>query len=167
MQTWLLLGFLFCWEIYCKPLNVSLANVSLIDNVTDWPIMCFLFSPLTDTKNSAGIVGCIEEVAHNAIAVYWNPLESSAKVSICPDINVHETGSAVVVHRCCRLRLSLSVRPRVMECNLVSPPRGVIRNCKRIRNWFSCGGGWFVSPCQAGQLHGYQDPMELHTTVGN
>lgn len=56
--------------------------------------MCFLFcttpSPRTDTKNSAGIVGCIEEVAHNAIAVYWNPLESSAKVSICPDINVQE-----------------------------------------------------------------------------
>lgn len=25
-------------------------------------------------------MGCIEEVAHNAIAVYWNPLESSAKV---------------------------------------------------------------------------------------
>ncbi|KAJ6641308.1 Protein grainyhead, partial [Pseudolycoriella hygida] len=33
-----------------------------------------------DTKNSVGIVGCIEEVSHNAIAVYWNPLESSAKV---------------------------------------------------------------------------------------
>lgn len=28
-----------------------------------------------------GLVGCIDEVAHNAIAVYWNPLESSAKVS--------------------------------------------------------------------------------------
>jgi hypothetical protein len=35
----------------------------------------------TDTKNSVGLVGCIEEVAHNAIAVYWNPLESTAKVS--------------------------------------------------------------------------------------
>lgn len=34
----------------------------------------------TDTKNSVGLVGCIEEVAHNAIAVYWNPLDSSAKV---------------------------------------------------------------------------------------
>lgn len=33
-----------------------------------------------DTKNSVGLVGCIEEVAHNAIAVYWNPLESAAKV---------------------------------------------------------------------------------------
>ncbi|CAB0000972.1 unnamed protein product [Nesidiocoris tenuis] len=35
-----------------------------------------------DTKNSVGFVGCIEEVAHNAIAVYWNPLESSAKLNI-------------------------------------------------------------------------------------
>lgn len=34
-----------------------------------------------DTKNSVGLAGCIEEIAHNAIAVYWNPLESSAKVS--------------------------------------------------------------------------------------
>lgn len=40
----------------------------------------FLFS-LIDTKNSVGLVGLIEEVSHNAIAVYWNPLESSAKVS--------------------------------------------------------------------------------------
>ncbi|XP_065166555.1 protein grainyhead isoform X2 [Atheta coriaria] len=35
-----------------------------------------------DTKNSVGLVGCIEEVAHNAIAVYWNPLESAAKINI-------------------------------------------------------------------------------------
>ncbi|KOX77113.1 Protein grainyhead [Melipona quadrifasciata] len=35
-----------------------------------------------DMKNSVGLVGCIEEVAHNAIAVYWNPLESSAKVNV-------------------------------------------------------------------------------------
>ncbi|XP_037927042.1 protein grainyhead isoform X3 [Hermetia illucens] len=35
-----------------------------------------------DTKNSVGLVGCIEEIAHNAIAVYWNPLESSAKINI-------------------------------------------------------------------------------------
>lgn len=34
-----------------------------------------------DTKNSVGLVGCIEEVAHNAIAVYWNPMESAAKVN--------------------------------------------------------------------------------------
>lgn len=35
---------------------------------------------MLDTKNSVGLVGCIEEVAHNAIAIYWNPLESPAKV---------------------------------------------------------------------------------------
>ncbi|XP_067210610.1 protein grainyhead isoform X2 [Linepithema humile] len=35
-----------------------------------------------DTKNSVGLAGCIEEVAHNAIAVYWNPLESSAKINV-------------------------------------------------------------------------------------
>ncbi len=27
-------------------------------------------------------MGCIEEVSHNALAVYWNPLESAAKVNI-------------------------------------------------------------------------------------
>lgn len=44
---------------------------------------CFFASSFffhADTKNSVGLVGCIEEVSHNAIAVYWNPLESSAKV---------------------------------------------------------------------------------------
>lgn len=40
-------------------------------------IYCFV----ADTKNSIGLAGCIEEVAHNAIAVYWNPLESAGKVS--------------------------------------------------------------------------------------
>ncbi|XP_049293651.1 protein grainyhead-like isoform X1 [Anopheles funestus] len=35
-----------------------------------------------DTKNSVGLAGCIEEVSHNAIAVYWNPLESSAKINV-------------------------------------------------------------------------------------
>ncbi|XP_065342394.1 protein grainyhead isoform X2 [Cloeon dipterum] len=35
-----------------------------------------------DTKNSVGLVGVIEEVAHNAIAVYWNPHESSAKINV-------------------------------------------------------------------------------------
>lgn len=44
-------------------------------------ILIFFFS-FSDTKNSVGLVGCIEEVSHNAIAVYWNPLESSAKVKI-------------------------------------------------------------------------------------
>ncbi len=35
-----------------------------------------------DTKNSAGLVGHIEEISHNALAVYWNPLESQGKVSL-------------------------------------------------------------------------------------
>jgi len=35
-----------------------------------------------DTKNSVGLVGSVDEISHNAVAVYWNPLESSAKVSI-------------------------------------------------------------------------------------
>ncbi|GBP36545.1 Protein grainyhead [Eumeta japonica] len=34
------------------------------------------------TKNSIGLAGCIEEIAHNAIAIYWNPLESAAKINI-------------------------------------------------------------------------------------
>lgn len=38
------------------------------------------FPFIADTKNSVGLVGCIEEVAHNAIAIYWNPMESPAKV---------------------------------------------------------------------------------------
>lgn len=43
---------------------------------------------VADTKNSIGLAGCIEEVAHNAIAVYWNPLESAAKVQM--HISSHE-----------------------------------------------------------------------------
>lgn len=43
-------------------------------------LILFHFVCFADTKNSVGLVGCIEEVSHNAIAVYWNPLESSAKV---------------------------------------------------------------------------------------
>ena len=33
-----------------------------------------------DTKNSVGITGPIEEIAHNALAFCWNPYESPAKV---------------------------------------------------------------------------------------
>ncbi|KAG8195455.1 hypothetical protein JTE90_002627 [Oedothorax gibbosus] len=35
-----------------------------------------------DTKNSTGIIGQIDEITHNAIAFYWNPMESPAKVNI-------------------------------------------------------------------------------------
>ena len=45
----------------------------------------FIFFLIVDTKNSVGLVGCIEEVSHNAICVYWNPMESSAKVRLFLD----------------------------------------------------------------------------------
>lgn len=45
-----------------------------------WIYDVYYYFVCVDTKNSVGLVGCIEEVAHNAIAVYWNPLDSSAKV---------------------------------------------------------------------------------------
>lgn len=58
--------------------------------------MCVCVAYFPDTKNSVGLVGCIEEVSHNAIAVYWNPLESSAKVrhilisrNLCTDTYKH------------------------------------------------------------------------------
>lgn len=35
-----------------------------------------------DTKNSTGIINSIEEVTHNSIAFYWNPLEQPAKINI-------------------------------------------------------------------------------------
>jgi transcription factor CP2-like protein len=37
-----------------------------------------------DTKNSSGIIGPIEEVTHNSISFYWNPLEGPAKVRVNP-----------------------------------------------------------------------------------
>ena len=39
---------------------------------------------LADTKNSEGVVAqYIEETAHNAVAIRWNPMEKPAKVCIC------------------------------------------------------------------------------------
>ncbi|CAG0881525.1 unnamed protein product [Cyprideis torosa] len=35
-----------------------------------------------DTKNSVGLVGCMEEISHNAVAIYWNPMEGPAKVNV-------------------------------------------------------------------------------------
>lgn len=52
----------------------------LFQGIIEWFATLTTIYTITDTKNSVGLVGCIEEVAHNAIAVYWNPLESSAKV---------------------------------------------------------------------------------------
>ena len=42
-----------------------------------------------DTKNSSGIIGPIEEVTHNSISFYWNPLEGPAKViTSSPDLSL-------------------------------------------------------------------------------
>lgn len=47
-----------------------------------------------DSKNSSGMIGQIEEIAHNAVQFYWNPTEqSSVKVS-CP----HKTTCFVCYH---------------------------------------------------------------------
>ncbi|XP_035209118.1 protein grainyhead-like isoform X6 [Stegodyphus dumicola] len=42
----------------------------------------FSASNNNDTKNSCGIIGQIEELTHNAIAFYWNPMEGPAKISV-------------------------------------------------------------------------------------
>ncbi|VDM74074.1 unnamed protein product [Strongylus vulgaris] len=33
-----------------------------------------------DSKNSSGMIGQIEEIAHNAVQFYWNPSENGVKV---------------------------------------------------------------------------------------
>ncbi|KFD58263.1 hypothetical protein M513_01026 [Trichuris suis] len=35
-----------------------------------------------DSKNSSGIIGGIEEIAHNAIQFYWNPTEQPVKINV-------------------------------------------------------------------------------------
>lgn len=35
---------------------------------------------VSDTKNSSGIVGNVEEIAHTAVQFYWNPTEAPVKV---------------------------------------------------------------------------------------
>ncbi|KHJ92851.1 CP2 transcription factor [Oesophagostomum dentatum] len=55
-----------------------------------------------DSKNSSGMIGQIEEIAHNAVQFYWNPSENGVKVSPC----VYVFGSAHPVHQfhyCTRL----------------------------------------------------------------
>lgn len=66
---------------YFNILSKSVPRIALATSYSPaWSASFRVTSVVTDTKNSVGLVGCIEEVAHNAIAVYWNPLESSAKV---------------------------------------------------------------------------------------
>lgn len=62
------------WRSSLKPCSITQSTCT--------NILLFEFVPSPDTKNSSGLIGCIEEVAHNAICIYWNPLESSAKVII-------------------------------------------------------------------------------------
>ena len=54
---------------------VKVSNVSLVFQIKQRIID-------VDTKNSIGLLGHIEELSHNALAVYWNPLESPAKVNL-------------------------------------------------------------------------------------
>ena len=49
-----------------------------------------------DTKNSIGLLGHIEELSHNALAVYWNPLESPAKVNLAIQCLSTDFGSASI-----------------------------------------------------------------------
>ncbi|KHJ76058.1 CP2 transcription factor [Oesophagostomum dentatum] len=35
-----------------------------------------------DSKNSSGMIGQIEEIAHNAVQFYWNPSENGVKVGV-------------------------------------------------------------------------------------
>lgn len=35
-----------------------------------------------DVKNSGGIVGQVDEIAHNACQFYWNPMEQPVKVRV-------------------------------------------------------------------------------------
>ena len=53
----------------------SLSNITLVFQIKQRIID-------VDTKNSIGLLGHIEELSHNALAVYWNPLESPAKVNL-------------------------------------------------------------------------------------
>lgn len=60
-------------------IEISDGITALEDKIND--NLCLI----ADTKNSIGLAGSIEEISHNAIAVYWNPLESAAKVcALCP-----------------------------------------------------------------------------------
>lgn len=78
-------------------------------------------------------MGCIEEVAHNAIAVYWNPLESSAKVRNAGNVDsrylLNDTRvlpqplyrmyiSFIVVQSCATAQISYRSRIRLLHGHL-------------------------------------------------
>ena len=64
---------LHCTVLYCILFTVSctVSTLQVKQRIID-----------VDTKNSLGLVGHIEELSHNALAVYWNPLDSPAKVNL-------------------------------------------------------------------------------------
>lgn len=53
-----------------------------------------------DAKNSSGMIGQIEEIAHNAIQFYWNPTEqSSVKVSFITIIIINQSLSVILINQ--------------------------------------------------------------------
>ena len=66
-----------------------------------------------DTKNSVGLSGPIEEISHNALAVYWTPYESGAKVSVqflfglfeivLTYLHSFEKGKRLYLHKCAHI----------------------------------------------------------------
>ena len=64
---------LHCTVLYCIlfPVSCTVSTLQVKQRIID-----------VDTKNSLGLVGHIEELSHNALAVYWNPLDSPAKVNL-------------------------------------------------------------------------------------
>ena len=62
-----------CTVLYCIlfPVPCTVSTLQVKQRIID-----------VDTKNSLGLVGHIEELSHNALAVYWNPLDSPAKVNL-------------------------------------------------------------------------------------
>ena len=56
-----------------------------------------------DTKNSTGVLpNSIDEIAHNALAIRWNPQEQPAKV-ICTTNTIYEDYHGSVWHVWCYL----------------------------------------------------------------
>ena len=70
-----LLAKRFCCCCLSQRWSLSVSNISLVFQIKQRIID-------VDTKNSIGLLGHIEELSHNALAVYWNPLESPAKVNL-------------------------------------------------------------------------------------
>ena len=60
-----------------------------------------------DSKNSSGMIGQIEEIAHNAVQFYWNPTEQSGvKVYIY-----------IYVYICIYYRIQISMHHNTQICS--------------------------------------------------